>query len=60
MINGDEFLLLFGGQGRINIKYRDAFLYVKDGCVQDDWIASFIEAELLSEAKLEQARHAVH
>ena len=28
-VNGEEFLLLSDGQSQINIKYRDAFLYVK-------------------------------
>mmetsp|Transcript_26561 Transcript_26561/g.57072 ORF Transcript_26561/g.57072 Transcript_26561/m.57072 type:complete len:385 (+) Transcript_26561:55-1209(+) len=59
-VNGEEYLVLFGGQGRIHSKYRDQFLYVKTGRAPDDWVDGFLQTELLSEAKLEQAKHAVH
>mmetsp|Transcript_26560 Transcript_26560/g.57068 ORF Transcript_26560/g.57068 Transcript_26560/m.57068 type:complete len:368 (+) Transcript_26560:55-1158(+) len=45
-VNGEEYLVLFGGQGRIHSKYRDQFLYVKTGRAPDDWVDGFLQTEL--------------
>ena len=59
-VDGEEFLIVFGGQGRINSKYREQFLYVKTGRSPDAWVDCFLQTQLLSEAKLEQSKHAAH
>ena len=58
-VDGEDFLLLVGG-GRIQSKYQDHFLFVKTGRVPDEWAKGLADPQLLSDAKVEQAKHATH
>ena len=60
IVNDEGFLVLSDCQGRISSKYRDQFLYVKTGRAPDDWVDCFLQTQLLSDAKLEQSKHAAH
>lgn len=58
-VGNEEFVRLVGG-GRIHNKYKDLYLYVKTGRAPDNWANSFVQSQLLSAAKVEQAKHATH
>jgi len=55
-VGNDTFVELVSG-GRIHAQLKDVFLIVKAGKVPDDWVAGIEQTNLLSAAKLEQAKY---
>ena len=53
------FLLLYRGR-RIPVKYKELYLYVKTRKALEQWVRGFIESNLLSGEKVEQAKRATH
>ena len=58
-VDEKEYLLLHGG-GRIPIAYMELYLYVCTGRSPEAWVRGFAATNLLSKAKIEEARQAVH
>ena len=58
-VDGKEFLLLLNG-GRIPLEYKELYEYVKSGKAPEAWVKGFAECNLLSKAKVEEARQAIY
>jgi len=58
-VDNKEYLLLLGG-GRLPIEYKELYLYVCTGRSPEEWVRGFAATNLLSKAKIEEARQAVH
>ena len=55
-VDGVAYVELVTG-GRIHATLKDTYLYVKVGKVPDDWVVGIEQSNLLSAAKLEQAKY---
>ncbi len=58
-LDGEEYLDLLHG-GRIPVKYKDLFMYVKLGKAPEDWVRCLDGCKILSVVKREQAKQARH
>lgn len=58
-VDGKEFLILLNS-GRIPLEYKELYEYVKSGKAPEAWVKGFEECNLLSEAKVEEARQAIY
>ena len=57
-VDGEDFLVLPCGMGRINAKGKELYVYVTQGRAPVDWVTSF--EGILSASKIEQAKFATY
>lgn len=55
----EQFIDLAEG-GRIRLKHKKVYLYVKTGRAPDEWVRGLVKLNLLSNVKIEQSKLALH
>ena len=58
-VDGEEFIELAEG-GRIGSKFEAEYFFVKTGRAPDEWVEGLEKLNLLSSAKLEESKYAMH